>query len=102
VGLGPHHAQVKQLQPGGYFGEVTLMNENTAPPTATVVALTETHTLSLGGEEFRRLLGDMGVQVRLYSARTQLRAGLRAGLPSTYPLRHLATTRSMLAASHPS
>jgi CRP-like cAMP-binding protein len=54
---------VKQLQPGDFFGEVTLVNDSKTPPTATVVAITETHTLSLDGGEFRRLLGEMGVQV---------------------------------------
>ena len=55
---------MKQLHTADFFGEVTLMNDNVAqPPTATVMAITETHTLSLCGGEFRRLLGDAGVQV---------------------------------------
>mmetsp|Transcript_39149 Transcript_39149/g.54353 ORF Transcript_39149/g.54353 Transcript_39149/m.54353 type:complete len:817 (+) Transcript_39149:48-2498(+) len=51
---------VNRLGEGSYFGEVTLLGLD--PPTATVVAETETETLTLDRASFQRLLGSDAVK----------------------------------------
>ena len=47
---------VNKLRVGDYFGEVSVLESS--PPTATVVALSDTQTVTLDRAAFKRMLGD--------------------------------------------
>ena len=65
VVLEPHRVEVAAIEPGGYFGEMSLLTGE--PRSATVIARGETDVLEVTADDFRRLAGENPLAVERFA-----------------------------------
>ena len=77
VVLAPSRSEVARIEPGGYFGEMSLLTGD--PRTATVLAVGDVEVIELGADLFRRLATVEPASIeRIAMAAATRRAGLDA------------------------